>query len=364
LTSLFPNVRVIWDDAIFVITVLVVAAGLSLLLVIGLYDRIAAVLLWFIWACLFGRNLLLSNPGLSFVGLLLLAHACLPPSPYGSWARRGQPDPGSDWRMPPSIFFVVWTLMALGYSYSGLTKLTNPSWIDGTAIVRALDNASLRPNLPRDAMLALPDAAWRLLTWGALLFELSFAPLALLSRLRPWLWGAMLLGHLGLIALIGFADLRLGLIMLHLFTFNPAWIAAVKTGQTEMIFYDGHCGLCHRTVRFVLAEDRAGNAFRFAPLESDAFRAAVPEAKRTTLPDSLVVSTAQGLLLVRSTAVLHILRRLGGLWRLMAAFARLVPTAIRDHVYDGIARIRYRLFPAPAEACPLIPEQLRARFDH
>jgi predicted DCC family thiol-disulfide oxidoreductase YuxK len=154
------------------------------------------------------------------------------------------------------------------------------------------------------------------------------------------------------------------MVMLHLFTFNPAWIAAVKTGQTEMIFYDGHCGLCHRAVRFVLAEDQAGNAFRFAPLESDAFRAAVPEGKRTMLPDSLVVSTAQGLLLVRSTAVLHILRRLGGLWRLMAAFARLVPTALRDRVYDGIARIRYRLFPAPAEACPLIPEQLRARFDH
>ena len=40
----------------------------------------------------------------------------------------------------------------------------------------------------------------------------------------------------------------------------------------ERLFYDGSCALCHWAVRFVLARDREGRAFRFAPLDSDAYR--------------------------------------------------------------------------------------------
>ena len=35
----------------------------------------------------------------------------------------------------------------------------------------------------------------------------------------------------------------------------------------ERLFYDGTCALCHGAVRFVLARDRDGSAFRFAPLD-------------------------------------------------------------------------------------------------
>jgi predicted DCC family thiol-disulfide oxidoreductase YuxK len=135
------------------------------------------------------------------------------------------------------------------------------------------------------------------------------------------------------------------------------------TSETEMIFYDGHCDLCHRMVRFVLANDPSGEAFRFAPLDSTAFQTAVPEAERTGLPDSIVVKTADRALLVRSVAVIHILRRLGGVWRLLAAIARVIPRAARDRLYDWIARIRHRLFHRPSEICPVVPEHLRSRFE-
>ncbi len=55
-------------------------------------------------------------------------------------------------------------------------------------------------------------------------FELLFAPLALSRRLRPFLWAGMLAMHLGLMALIDFADLSFGMVILHLFTFDPGWI--------------------------------------------------------------------------------------------------------------------------------------------
>jgi predicted DCC family thiol-disulfide oxidoreductase YuxK len=355
----FPNVLSFFDAPSFVVAFLLAAVAASVLLVLGYRDRAAAVFLWYVWACLFGRNPLIGNPGLPYVGFLLLAHAFLPPAPYGSLVARGRRDPGGDWRLSPGIFGVAWTLMAVGYSYSGLTKLVSPSWTDGSALARVLDNPLARPGIFREALFLLPDTALRLGTWGALLLEILFAPLALVRRLRPWLWLTLLLLHLSLILIIDFADLSLGMVLLHFFTFDPAWVKA-KTGGVERLFYDGSCALCHGAVRFVLAEDRDGKAFRFAPLDSEAFRKMAPPE---TLPDSLVVATSDGRLLTRSEGVLHILERLGGLWRVVATICRPIPRPLRDAAYDFVARVRYRVFGRKDEACPLIPPTLRGRFD-
>jgi predicted DCC family thiol-disulfide oxidoreductase YuxK len=40
-----------------------------------------------------------------------------------------------------------------------------------------------------------------------------------------------------------------------------------------------------------------------------------------------------------------------------------VPEALRDRVYDWIAHNRRRFFARPETACPLLPQDLRARFD-
>lgn len=131
----------------------------------------------------------------------------------------------------------------------------------------------------------------------------------------------------------------------------------------ETLYYDGSCGLCHRAVRFVLARDADGARFRYAPLGGATFRRRVPPHEAARLPDSLVVQDAAGRLRVRSDAALHVLRRLGGAWAPLAAALRLVPRPLCDWAYDRVARARRRLYAAPAEACPLVPPELRARFD-
>lgn len=133
--------------------------------------------------------------------------------------------------------------------------------------------------------------------------------------------------------------------------------------QAEMLFYDGHCGLCHRAVKFVLKHDRSGKAFRFAPLQGPTFTARVPESERARVPDSIVILTNQGALLFRSDAFLYILRRLGGNWSICAAALSVIPRPVRDLVYDFIARIRYRIFGERDELCPVVPPNLRSRFD-
>jgi predicted DCC family thiol-disulfide oxidoreductase YuxK len=362
LARLFPNVLTLWDSPDFVRSLLLIAAGCGLLFAAGLWDRTAAVVLWYLNACFVGRNPLIANPALPYIGWLLLAHAFIPGAPYGSLAARGRSDPGGRWHMPPAIYAVAWLLMSLGYFYSGLMKLSSPSWVDGSALARVLSNPLARPGFFRDIALRLPSGFLRIATWGALGLELSFGPLALFRRARPWIWSGMLLLHLGLFLLISFPDLTAGMVILHLFTFNPAWIAAVQPSGLEYIFYDGYCGLCHHAVRFAIAEDIDGSKFRFAPLQGPTFESLVPAGDRTGLPDSVVVRTTNGLLLSRSAAFVHILRGLGGAWRVIAAVAVVVPRPVMDAAYDLVARIRYRIFGRRNDSCPVASQELRVRF--
>lgn len=116
-------------------------------------------------------------------------------------------------------------------------------------------------------------------------------------------------------------------------------------------------------MKFVLRHDVSGKLFRFAPLQGPTFQAQVPPDRRAGLPDSIVVLTEEGALLVRSDAFLHVLRRLGGGWKGLAAVLVVVPRPVRDFAYDFVARIRYRVFGTKEDWCPIVPPDLRARFD-
>jgi len=123
-------------------------------------------------------------------------------------------------------------------------------------------------------------------------------------------------------------------------------------------------------VRFVLSEE--GNTpeslrLRFAPLASETFEARVASRDDVALdeiPDSIVLLLGDGRLLTRFEAVTEIASRLGGLWRGLALVASPIPTALLDAVYDAVAGVRKKLFAQPADACPILPPDLRARFDH
>jgi predicted DCC family thiol-disulfide oxidoreductase YuxK len=133
--------------------------------------------------------------------------------------------------------------------------------------------------------------------------------------------------------------------------------------DAEIVFYDGHCGLCDRAVRFVLKQDRSGRAFRFAPLQGTTYQSRVPAERRAELPDSIVLLTADGDVLTRSDAFVHLFRRLGGSWATLASALAVIPRPVRDLVYDFIARIRYRVFGRRDDICPIVPPELSRRFD-
>ncbi len=128
-----------------------------------------------------------------------------------------------------------------------------------------------------------------------------------------------------------------------------------------ILFFDGACGLCHRTVRWLLRRDRRG-VLRFAPLSGETFHARFDEAARRALPDSIVTLSPEGTIFVRSDAVIAALRNLGRGERIAAALLAAVPRSIRDRSYDLVARARRRLFRPPEAVCPRVPPELADRF--
>ena len=141
---------------------------------------------------------------------------------------------------------------------------------------------------------------------------------------------------------------------------SPSWFDFSKNAQPELIFYDGECGLCHRWVKLVLSEDPFGEKFQFATIQSKAFERISPQLKQKV--DSIVVAREEDLPLVRSSAVVYILKQLGGLWWFLSWGLFIIPKPIRDLGYDFVAAIRHSIFKKPVEACPMMPPDLKRRF--
>jgi len=134
--------------------------------------------------------------------------------------------------------------------------------------------------------------------------------------------------------------------------------------EHPVLLYDGVCGLCNRTVQFVLRRD-GEKRFRFAPLQS-AFAARLLGKKGVDASDLssvyIAVFREQGeILLMQSDAVLWVMEKLPGIWPGVARVLRFVPRTVRDWGYRVIARSRYQLF-GKYDTCPIPSESDRERF--
>lgn len=263
------------------------------------------------------------SPAFSFATAWLLLHVFLPTAPFGSLAARGREDPGAGWTMPgwyPSSWRFLFVLSRFGEAAQA--AMDGPSWLAAAWAFCAL--------------LALPGAG-SFAAWG-----ISFA--------------------LGLFLTIDGGAGLAEILVLHLLAFQPAWLPRREDGPPSTVFYDGTCALCHGCVRFLLAEDRDPPRFHVAPLDGPAFCQLVPERIRMTRPDSILVVRGEDVF-VKSSAIIVILETLGGLWRVLALLLQAFPRALVDVGYNVVARHRYRWFGRKAEACPLLPPNLRSRFE-
>ncbi len=129
--------------------------------------------------------------------------------------------------------------------------------------------------------------------------------------------------------------------------------------MTSIILFDGTCGFCEASVRFIARRDPAGH-FHFAPSQW-------PQAVALLARHGLTREAARSLVLIegehvylRSTASLRIASRLSWPWR-AAGVLLWVPAPLRDLAYGVVARLRHRLAGA-SNACEIPPPELRDRL--
>jgi predicted DCC family thiol-disulfide oxidoreductase YuxK len=129
--------------------------------------------------------------------------------------------------------------------------------------------------------------------------------------------------------------------------------------ETNIVLFDGICNLCNKAVQFIISRDRKAK-FRFASLQSEA---GTLLSRQIGLPsgsnDSLVYIMDKRFF-IKSAAVLQILRRLGGGWRLLFGLI-IIPWFLRDLLYDFVAQRRYRYF-GKSESCMIPAPQYKGRF--
>ncbi len=133
------------------------------------------------------------------------------------------------------------------------------------------------------------------------------------------------------------------------------------TDGGPIVLFDGVCNLCNGAVQFILDRDRT-QAIRFASLQSDkgqellrSHGIPIPEGD----PDTIFLVEGD-IVRSRSTAALHIAKRLTLPWRLAWVFL-IVPAPIRDLFYRLVAANRYRIFGRSNE-CRVPTPELRARM--
>lgn len=125
------------------------------------------------------------------------------------------------------------------------------------------------------------------------------------------------------------------------------------------IYFDGVCNLCNRFVQFIIKRDPTAR-LSFAALQSEPGQKMRAEKDKTADEFDSVVFVKDGKLYEKSTAVLHVLRELGGVWALFYVFI-IVPRFISDAVYDLVAANRYQLF-GKQDVCMMPTPELKSRF--
>ena len=131
-----------------------------------------------------------------------------------------------------------------------------------------------------------------------------------------------------------------------------------------IVLYDGVCGLCNQLVQFLLKRDKH-DQLRYASLQSDfASKILVRHGLNPKDLDTVCVvinyQETDERVLTRSTAILNVIKNLGGIWK-VAALGKVVPRPIRDLLYELVARNRYRMF-GKYETCMLPEPRHRAKF--
>ncbi|WP_422080070.1 thiol-disulfide oxidoreductase DCC family protein [Ulvibacterium sp.] len=128
----------------------------------------------------------------------------------------------------------------------------------------------------------------------------------------------------------------------------------------KVILFDGVCNLCNSSIQFIIKRDKK-DVFRYAALQSEIGQELITERNiDTSKVDSIILIEPGVAFYTKSDAALNIGLSFGGIWTLLNVF-NLIPSSLRNIVYDFVAKNRYRWF-GRKDACMIPTPELKAKF--
>jgi predicted DCC family thiol-disulfide oxidoreductase YuxK len=129
--------------------------------------------------------------------------------------------------------------------------------------------------------------------------------------------------------------------------------------QRAVIFFDGVCNLCNSAVQFVIKRDQK-DQFSYTALQGEYAKSVLPQLGIIPYQLNSILLLEKGRLYTKSSAALHIAKKLGALWPLLYGFM-IIPKFIRDWFYDVIAKNRYKWW-GKQESCWVPTPLLKSKF--
>ena len=129
--------------------------------------------------------------------------------------------------------------------------------------------------------------------------------------------------------------------------------------MNPIVLYDGHCALCHRSVRFLVRHD-SRKRLLFLAQNDPLAHALLGEHQHTRPPYNSIVVWHQATLLTHSDAVFYALQFIDSPWNILA-YGCYIPRIIRNSIYRLVAKNRYRWFGYYAQ-CPIPDADIESRY--
>lgn len=124
-----------------------------------------------------------------------------------------------------------------------------------------------------------------------------------------------------------------------------------------IVFYDGNCGFCNKSVQFVLKHEKNQEIY-FSALQSDFTKQFFADHQFKS-PDLSTFYYWDGERLhEKSSGILQLLNTLKFPWRILK-ITYVFPRKLRDYVYDLVAKRRHHL---NAGFCTIPNEKQKKRF--
>jgi len=133
----------------------------------------------------------------------------------------------------------------------------------------------------------------------------------------------------------------------------------MSNSEPHILLFDGFCNLCNSIVQFTIKRDPKGK-FKFASLQSESGQAMLNKFGLPADDFDSFVFIQQEKYFLKSSAGLHVLKELGGVWKLFYVFI-IFPGPLRDFIYNIIAKTRYSVF-GKRDTCMVPTPDIEERF--